>query len=362
MNIIEQKLKDSELLYAIDWDITKLSNIECIKSQSKTGKGKFPYFFTWYVVYNNSRVKINRNRDNTYPFVFCIFCKDCKKQIKTNLKLSSLFSFAVCDLNYLDYSESFSTRCKKCSSAKNGSETKEKAKATCLDRYGYEYNFQMPDFKQKSKQTKIQKYGTEYKQIASLKGQEKYLHCTGYSHNMKNPECVNLHKKRRSDTISKRTVEERLEFEQKRLLGYKKPNSPGLFGKLNAQKRSKISIDFYENLIKTIEYSICIEHQIGPYIVDFLIPNICIIEFNGTFWHADPRVYKEDDVLKRSNSNVKYHYRASEIWKKDCNRIKFIVEQTRLPCIVVWEHDYKTDKRMTIETVLKQISSIKTSI
>lgn len=63
-----------------------------------------------------------------------------------------------------------------------------------------------------------------------------------------------------------------------------------------------------------------------PYYVDFYLPKYnLIIEVNGTYWHADPRKYIEEDVLtfKKGKSSMKTT--AKEIWEYDknrCNRIK----------------------------------------
>jgi G:T-mismatch repair DNA endonuclease (very short patch repair protein) len=85
---------------------------------------------------------------------------------------------------------------------------------------------------------------------------------------------------------------------------------------------------------------------------------MCIIEFYGTFWHADPRKYKAGDILKRGNSE-KYHVTAQEVWQKDYERITELVENTKLPCIIVWENDYRKNKGATIQTVLQKIIKFK---
>jgi hypothetical protein len=360
VNIIERKLKESGLVYVTDWNLSEITNLECIKTLSKDSKGKFPYFYTWYAKYQNNTFKLNLCRKKeVYPFIFHIFCKDCNISLKENVKISSLFAFTTSDINELKYSERFSIRCKKCSSKRNGTETKDKARQTCLKRFGYDCSFNKPDFHTKSKETKIQKYGLNYQRNAAKKSQQTYFNKTGFTHNMRNPDCVKHHVENRRLTISRWNPDRKCEFNKKRLLSYSKDESQGLFGKKNKNKnnRSKISIDFYENLVNNTQHYICVEEQIGRYIVDFLIPNVCIIEFYGTFWHADPRKFKADDIIRVRNG-ANDNPTAYSIWKRDTDRIKFLVEETKLPCIIVWEDDYRQNKQKTINKVLKKIKCI----
>ena len=153
-----------------------------------------------------------------YTFIFQIFCKDCKKQIKKSAKLSSLFAFTTTDINNIKYSEKFSVRCKKCSSKKNGTETKDKAKQTCLNRFGYDCSFKRPDFHIKSKEAKIQKYGLNYQSKATKKSQKTYFDKTGFTHNMRNPECVIPHVNSRKQTIDKWTTDHKNYVNAKRML------------------------------------------------------------------------------------------------------------------------------------------------
>jgi len=52
-----------------------------------------------------------------------------------------------------------------------------------------------------------------------------------------------------------------------------------------------------------------------------------IIEFNGTYWHRDPRFYKEDLICRN-------------IWEKDKNKID-IAKKNGYNVIVVWQYDWE---------------------
>lgn len=80
------------------------------------------------------------------------------------------------------------------------------------------------------------------------------------------------------------------------------------------------------------------------YVYDIVFENK-IIEYNGDFWHASPKKYKADDVVKLPNNKTT----AKEIWKKDQEKIKFAQSQG-YKVLIVWESDFKENK----EEVLKK--------
>jgi hypothetical protein len=78
--------------------------------------------------------------------------------------------------------------------------------------------------------------------------------------------------------------------------------------------------------------------------VDFLILPNKIIEFNGTYSHADPRKYKPDDKI--------WSKIAKNIWKTE----KIVLEQLRkqgYEILVVWELDLKKDLEKITKRILK---------
>lgn len=79
--------------------------------------------------------------------------------------------------------------------------------------------------------------------------------------------------------------------------------------------------------------------------------NLCI-EFNGTYWHADPRKYKSGDRL---NPNDKNSITANEIWENDNKRYQQLKLLKNINTIVVWEDDYMNglDINQFIKEVLK---------
>lgn len=62
--------------------------------------------------------------------------------------------------------------------------------------------------------------------------------------------------------------------------------------------------------------------------------NKIIIEYNGTYWHCDPRFYKIDDFDEYRNLYVK------QVWEKDNNK-KTIAINNNFKFFIVWQYDWE---------------------
>ena len=69
----------------------------------------------------------------------------------------------------------------------------------------------------------------------------------------------------------------------------------------------------------------------------------CIIEFNGDYWHCNPRVYDSDKIIIGNRT-------AKDIWEKDKKKIQTAID-LGYRVMIVWECDFVKDKRGTIEKV-----------
>jgi len=76
---------------------------------------------------------------------------------------------------------------------------------------------------------------------------------------------------------------------------------------------------------------------------DIIINNKFIIEFFGTLWHADPRIYNGNDIIHHKKT-------ANEIWEFDEERIRILKEKGYLVKIV-WQIDFKKNETQTIEDI-----------
>ncbi len=115
----------------------------------------------------------------------------------------------------------------------------------------------------------------------------------------------------------------------------------------NGIQSSNIADNFF-NLIESIKGG---EREVinGRYSFDYMLGDK-IIEFNGDYWHANPKIYKKDYINKTLNLT------AYEIWKKDEKRKKYIQKQG-YQLYVVWESDYKNDPENTIKKCLQFLTS-----
>lgn len=87
---------------------------------------------------------------------------------------------------------------------------------------------------------------------------------------------------------------------------------------------------------------------IAPKELDIYLPDKKLaIEFDGTYWHADPRFFNENDEIDRKSATAK------EIWEKD--RIKErLCESIGIRLFRVKEYDWKTDTN-TVKSEIKKI-------
>lgn len=81
------------------------------------------------------------------------------------------------------------------------------------------------------------------------------------------------------------------------------------------------------------------------YIADFWFPSLrAVLEVNGTFWHADPRVYPEPRH-RMQHSRV-----AKDVMKRAyCDR-------QGIRYVVVWEMDFKADPDAAMQRALNQVN------
>lgn len=127
--------------------------------------------------------------------------------------------------------------------------------------------------------------------------------------------------------------------------------------------RSKIADDFCETLASHFngdslyfgdtEYAMQLGDK-GFIKIDFTntTRNFCV-EFHGDYWHANPELYEENEMISYPNSVAK---KAGDIWVLDSTRADHIREKG-FKLFVVWESEYKTDKIGTIKKLLQRIEN-----
>jgi len=71
-----------------------------------------------------------------------------------------------------------------------------------------------------------------------------------------------------------------------------------------------------------------------------------IIEFNGDYWHCNPKIYEANYFHKIKNMNAK------DIWEHDDKKIKFL-KSKGYEILVIWENDFATNKETTINKAIQ---------
>lgn len=102
---------------------------------------------------------------------------------------------------------------------------------------------------------------------------------------------------------------------------------------------------------KNIEYGVKLKDTYIKLDYFILELNLCI-EFNGTMFHADPRIYLPNDIPS-PYSNLS----AAEVQKKDAERYTELKKCRDINTIIMWEIDYN-EKTFSPEMYIKNILKI----
>jgi len=81
---------------------------------------------------------------------------------------------------------------------------------------------------------------------------------------------------------------------------------------------------------------------LNSYVIYDIKHKNCVIEFNGDYWHANPKIYKDDAIIRGTQ--------ATFIRQKDQLKLQTAIDNGYLT-YTVWECDYKENK----EKVLKEV-------
>ena len=128
-----------------------------------------------------------------------------------------------------------------------------------------------------------------------------------------------------------------------------------IYNKLNRNNYSKISQELFWNIYNRgnlkdqIVYFADLNHEYGcgtETNFDFVVVNKNkIIEFNGDKFHANPKIYSENQIPIKFEHNS---LTAKEIWAKDDIKIED-VKNKGYEILIVWESEYLNDKENIIK-------------
>jgi len=91
------------------------------------------------------------------------------------------------------------------------------------------------------------------------------------------------------------------------------------------------------------------------YFYDFVItyPFKALIEFNGDFFHANPKMYDADDIVK-----IPKNYKpAKDIWEYDKHKTDLLINKG-YKCKIVWEGEFKSNPDKIVNECINWLTSL----
>jgi G:T-mismatch repair DNA endonuclease (very short patch repair protein) len=100
------------------------------------------------------------------------------------------------------------------------------------------------------------------------------------------------------------------------------------------------------NILKDMDYDVKKSHRVSRYICDIFVKKFnLIIEYNGDYWHCNPKKYEQDYKHPHKKKT------ASQIWDEDKKRIDNLIK-LGYNLEVIWESDF--DTQLTIKNIIKK--------
>jgi G:T-mismatch repair DNA endonuclease (very short patch repair protein) len=163
---------------------------------------------------------------------------------------------------------------------------------------------------------------------------------SGHKNSMANPD----HRKKASQNLKNKW--DNGEMEHVRKIMSDKMKETRKLGKIKSVIRSKKEKDIILE-IKKLGYSVTHSLKIETKICDIFIPKLnLIIEFNGDYWHCNPKKYNADYYNQVKGKTAK------ELWDYDKNKID-LIRSYGYNLEVVWESDLKEDNTIINKLIKK---------
>jgi hypothetical protein len=120
--------------------------------------------------------------------------------------------------------------------------------------------------------------------------------------------------------------------------------------RLSAKKiQSKIELNVFEELSKLLNdlfLSVKLDHiYYGPFDYGNLDKKK-LIEFYGTYWHADPRFFNKNDIISQKKQT------AQQIQSRDQAKRTYAIN-LGYSVFVIWEHDWYKNKQNLLTNIVK---------
>lgn len=214
-------------------------------------------------------------------------------------------------------------------------QAKEKIQTTLRSKYGVENISQIEEVKRKKQQTCLAQFGVDnffkrqdFKKLKEVGYFSKYgISCSQYRSKMS------------QKVWSEKSPEDRKKWLENSIL-----NDESIIKNIGGYQSSRgenriSSILAKMGIFHSRQYVLKYQHEGRKrrYLYDIFIPELnCIIEYNGDYWHANPRIYHPTDVFHYPNGTRT----ASERWQQDLLK-KQLAQERGCVIIEIWEDEEK---------------------
>lgn len=239
--------------------------------------------------------------------------------------------------------------------------TNKKCKETCISKYGVDNISKLDFIKNKKKETFIKNYGVD--NIWKSKEYYNWLHnymLEKYGKKSIPNRYGNMNKY--YDNLSDENKKNKMIKPLKKYIEY--------WNNLTDEQKTNLIIrrtqhftknGFYSSSLET-KISECLDRlnisytrqfYIGRKIYDIkLLNSDIILEINGDFWHGNPKIYKETDILNHPFNKTT----AKNLWIKD-EKKRILAEKKGYKIIYIWEKEIKENKNNLMSLILEKLSN-----
>jgi hypothetical protein len=122
----------------------------------------------------------------------------------------------------------------------------------------------------------------------------------------------------------------------------------------HVSQTEKFFVDQLENYLgcelnysyKTKQYCVYGNNKANFYDI---VHNNRAIEYNGDYWHCNPKIFVENYYHTVANKVAK------DIWQEDTNKINLLKQKRNIECMVIWESDFLQSPNEMLEECKKWI-------
>lgn len=136
------------------------------------------------------------------------------------------------------------------------------------------------------------------------------------------------------DTLKAKPLEERLRINKAKVGS----------GGVSSQERELFKL--LEKHVECLKTQICLSTKANKrgFVFDLGLENK-LIEYNGDYWHANPKKYSAKDVIKVTGRI------AQDIWQRDAEKVKWAEDQG-YEVLTIWESDFKQNRQGVVKQCL----------